>query len=201
VWANTLVDNIFAYETNGVFPFLLLRSFYFLLSFAFLPFSYVPSFLLRSLALLSSSFYKRNKHTDLFILRYHTGFGGRYVMDDANVPSLLSLPYLGFLDKHHPAYVATRKVLLSRGNPYWAKGANFSGAGWVSRSFTLVLPLPGISFFLAFVHEFDSFDFVIYPSRLFLLPFPGTFWFPSFLPFPPDTPLVLPPFPFPIPSC
>ncbi|KAJ7023625.1 Six-hairpin glycosidase-like protein [Mycena alexandri] len=58
VWANTLVDNIFAYETNGL--------------------------------------------------------GSRYVMDDANT---------------HPAYVATRKVLLSRGNPYFAQGKNFSGAG------------------------------------------------------------------------
>ncbi|KAJ7436822.1 Six-hairpin glycosidase-like protein [Mycena latifolia] len=73
VWETTLVDNIFAYETNG--------------------------------------------------------FGGRYVMDDANVPSLLSLPYLGFLDKHHPAYLATRKLLLSRGNPYYAAGRNFSGVG------------------------------------------------------------------------
>jgi meiotically up-regulated gene 157 (Mug157) protein len=45
--------------------------------------------------------------------------------------SLLSLPYLGFLDKSHPAYVATRKVLLSRGNPYFAAGKNFSGAGYV----------------------------------------------------------------------
>ncbi|KAI0771853.1 Six-hairpin glycosidase-like protein [Trametes elegans] len=57
------------------------------------------------------------------------GFGGRYVMDDANVPSLLSLPYLGFLEKTHPAYVATRKLLLSRKNPYYSAGKNFSGVG------------------------------------------------------------------------
>ncbi|KAG6832973.1 hypothetical protein H0H92_004857 [Tricholoma furcatifolium] len=62
-----------------------------------------------------------------------TGYGGRYVMDDANVPSLLSLPYLGFLDKDHPAYVATRQVLLSRGNPYYAAGKNFSGVGPMSQ--------------------------------------------------------------------
>ncbi|KAJ7767047.1 Six-hairpin glycosidase-like protein [Mycena maculata] len=73
VWEETLVKNIFAYETNG--------------------------------------------------------FGGRYVMDDANVPSLLSLPYLGFLDKDDPAYVATRKVVLSKANPYFAAGQNFSGIG------------------------------------------------------------------------
>jgi len=73
VWNSTLLNNIFAYETNG--------------------------------------------------------FGGRYVMDDANVPSLLSLPYLGFLDKHHPAYISTRKVLLSSKNPYFSKGKHFQGIG------------------------------------------------------------------------
>ncbi|TFY78639.1 hypothetical protein EWM64_g5373 [Hericium alpestre] len=73
IWQTTVVDNVFAYETNG--------------------------------------------------------YGGRYVMDDANVPSLLSLPYLGFLDKSHPAYVATRKLLLSRQNPYYAAGKTFRGIG------------------------------------------------------------------------
>jgi len=64
------------------------------------------------------------------VFAYETnGFGARYVMDDANVPSLLSLPYLGFLEKNNPAYIATRKVLLSRRNPYYAAGKNFSGIG------------------------------------------------------------------------
>jgi len=73
IWNSTVVNNIFAYETNGL--------------------------------------------------------GSRYVMDDANVPSLLSLPYLGFLDRDQPDYVATRKLLLSRNNPYYAAGKNFSGIG------------------------------------------------------------------------
>jgi len=64
------------------------------------------------------------------IYAYETnGLGSRYVMDDANVPSLLALPYLGFLEKTDPAYVATRKILLSRQNPYFAAGKNFSGIG------------------------------------------------------------------------
>ncbi|TFK29311.1 hypothetical protein FA15DRAFT_664243 [Coprinopsis marcescibilis] len=64
------------------------------------------------------------------IFAYETnGFGGRYVMDDANVPSLLSLPYLGFLKKGDRAYRATRKLLLSNRNPYYARGRNFSGVG------------------------------------------------------------------------
>lgn len=73
IWNTTVVDNIFAYETNG--------------------------------------------------------FGGRYVMDDANVPSLLSLPYLGFLPKNDSTYLATRKLLLSNRNPYFAAGKTMRGIG------------------------------------------------------------------------
>jgi len=50
-------------------------------------------------------------------------------MDDANVPSLLALPYLGFLNMSDPAYVKTRNILLSRQNPYFAKGQTFFGIG------------------------------------------------------------------------
>jgi meiotically up-regulated gene 157 (Mug157) protein len=43
--------------------------------------------------------------------------------------SLLSLPYLGFLGKDDETYVATRKLLLSGRNPYFAAGKNISGVG------------------------------------------------------------------------
>ncbi|KAF7292170.1 hypothetical protein MIND_01244100 [Mycena indigotica] len=71
------------------------------------------------------------KHTLLNnVFAYETnGLGARYEMDDANVPSLLSLPYLGFLERDDPAYVATRKKLLSRQNPYYAEGKSFRGIG------------------------------------------------------------------------
>jgi len=73
VWNYTVIDNVFAYETNGL--------------------------------------------------------GSRYIMDDANVPSLLSLPYLGFLNKSNPTYMKTKKLILSRKNPYYAKGKTFFGTG------------------------------------------------------------------------
>ncbi|KZT37646.1 hypothetical protein SISSUDRAFT_1062661 [Sistotremastrum suecicum HHB10207 ss-3] len=57
------------------------------------------------------------------------GFGGQYVMDDANVPSLLSLPYLGFLDRSDATYRKTKDILMSRKNPYYAAGAGFVGVG------------------------------------------------------------------------
>ncbi|PPQ84639.1 hypothetical protein CVT26_003930, partial [Gymnopilus dilepis] len=64
------------------------------------------------------------------IFAYETnGFGSRYVMDDANVPSLLALPYLGFLDRDHPTYVATRALLLSHANPYYSVGPTWRGIG------------------------------------------------------------------------
>ena len=57
------------------------------------------------------------------------GYGGQYIMDDANVPSLLSLPYLGFLARDDETYVQTKAMLLSRANPYYAEGPGFSGIG------------------------------------------------------------------------
>ncbi|CAE6420959.1 unnamed protein product [Rhizoctonia solani] len=66
------------------------------------------------------------------IFAYETnGLGSRYLMDDANVPSLLSLPYLGFLSKYKtdPTYVKTKDMILSRRNPYYAKGKTFFGTG------------------------------------------------------------------------
>ncbi|MBC8001125.1 MAG: glycoside hydrolase family 125 protein, partial [Opitutaceae bacterium] len=57
------------------------------------------------------------------------GFGAQYWMDDANVPSLLSLPYLGFCSKDDPRYRRTRAFCLSENNPYFARGDYASGIG------------------------------------------------------------------------
>ncbi len=55
------------------------------------------------------------------------GFGSSCLMDDPNVPSLLSLPYLGYLNFEDPVYQNTRKMLLSEWNPFFAKGKVASG--------------------------------------------------------------------------
>ncbi|MGI4790989.1 MAG: glycoside hydrolase family 125 protein [Janthinobacterium lividum] len=57
------------------------------------------------------------------------GFGSHYCMDDGNVPSLLSLPYLGYCRADDPIYVRTREFILSRSNPYFASGKVGSGVG------------------------------------------------------------------------
>ncbi|KAK4544941.1 hypothetical protein LTR36_003846 [Oleoguttula mirabilis] len=58
------------------------------------------------------------------------GYGSSIIMDDANVPSLLALPYLGFLTANERTYQNTRAMLLSKeGNPYFLKGSAFKGIG------------------------------------------------------------------------
>ncbi|NTE01300.1 glycoside hydrolase family 125 protein [Agrobacterium tumefaciens] len=57
------------------------------------------------------------------------GFGSNYLMDDANVPSLLSLPYLGAMSAEDPIYQNTRKFVLSKDNPYFFKGTAGEGIG------------------------------------------------------------------------
>jgi len=57
------------------------------------------------------------------------GFGNAYFMDDANIPSLLSLPYLGYCAPDDPIYLRTREFLLSDSNPYFFSGSAGEGIG------------------------------------------------------------------------
>lgn len=51
------------------------------------------------------------------------GFGSQCLMDDPNVPSLLSLPYLGYCKESDPVYRKTREFVLSKWNSFYASGA------------------------------------------------------------------------------
>ena len=55
------------------------------------------------------------------------GFGNKLFMDDANVPSLMSLAYLDKEFKNSPLYTNTRKFLISENNPYFLKGSEAEG--------------------------------------------------------------------------
>ncbi|KAI9498563.1 hypothetical protein BDB00DRAFT_391020 [Zychaea mexicana] len=55
------------------------------------------------------------------------GYGSKLIMDDANVPSLLSLSMLGFVSADDPVYQSTRKLVLSRDNPYYFSGPRAGG--------------------------------------------------------------------------
>ncbi|MBQ8639472.1 MAG: glycoside hydrolase family 125 protein [Lachnospiraceae bacterium] len=57
------------------------------------------------------------------------GFGNDLWMDDANVPSLLSMPWLGWCEKDDERYQNTRKWILSAKNPYYFEGTKAKGIG------------------------------------------------------------------------
>jgi len=57
------------------------------------------------------------------------GLGHANVMDDANIPSLLSIPYFGYLPKTNSLYLATRRFALSDRNPYFFQGKYAQGVG------------------------------------------------------------------------
>ena len=57
------------------------------------------------------------------------GYGNRFLMDDANVPSLLAMPYLGDMDVNDPIYQNTRRFVWSEANPYFFRGSAGEGIG------------------------------------------------------------------------
>lgn len=57
------------------------------------------------------------------------GFGNQLLMDDANVPSLLSLPIIGYSKKEEKIYQNTRNYILSKDNPYYFEGEHAKGIG------------------------------------------------------------------------
>lgn len=62
-------------------------------------------------------------------------------MDDANVPSLLSLPYLDGVDKKDPIYQNTRKFIWSLDNPYFFKGKAGEGIGGPHIGYDMIWPM------------------------------------------------------------
>ena len=57
------------------------------------------------------------------------GMGNYLLMDDANIPSLISAPYLGYTTTDDPIYRNTRKMLLASDNPYYYEGKCAKGIG------------------------------------------------------------------------
>lgn len=69
------------------------------------------------------------------------GFGNQLFQDDANVPSLLSLPYLGCCEPGDPLYARTRKLVLSGDNPYFFRGKAAEGLGGPHSGSDMIWPL------------------------------------------------------------
>ncbi|HEX7847402.1 MAG TPA: glycoside hydrolase family 125 protein [Chitinophagaceae bacterium] len=69
------------------------------------------------------------------------GHGSYNLMDDANVPSLLALPYLGAVGATDPVYQNTRKLVLSESNPFYFKGKAGEGIGGPHVGVDMIWPL------------------------------------------------------------
>lgn len=64
------------------------------------------------------------------IYAYETdGLGNHVLMDDANSPSLLAAPYIGYCKVDDEIYQNTRRFILSSDNPYYFEGAAAKGIG------------------------------------------------------------------------
>ncbi|MGG5305031.1 hypothetical protein IGK16_002661 [Enterococcus pernyi] len=57
------------------------------------------------------------------------GLGNASLMDDSNVPNLISAPYLGYCSSTDEHYINTRNTLLSKENPYFYEGKYAKGIG------------------------------------------------------------------------
>lgn len=69
------------------------------------------------------------------------GFGSFNLMDDANIPSLLSLPYLGAVSSTDLTYQNTRRYVLSPENPFFFKGTAGEGIGGPHAGMDMIWPL------------------------------------------------------------
>ena len=69
------------------------------------------------------------------------GFGSYNLMDDANVPSLLAMPYLDGMPVSDPIYQNTRKLVLSQDNPFYFEGKAGAGIGGPHAGMDMIWPL------------------------------------------------------------
>ncbi len=72
---------------------------------------------------------KEDENGKLIFLNEVDGRGNYFCYDDANVPSLLSAPYLGYCKTNDEIYINTREFILSKRNPYYYEGKYAKGVG------------------------------------------------------------------------
>ena len=80
------------------------------------------------------------KHNSIYAYEVD-GFGNQLFMDDANAPSLLSLPYFGCCAADDPIYLNTRAFVLSDDNPYFFRGRAGEGIGGPHVGLNMIWPL------------------------------------------------------------
>lgn len=69
------------------------------------------------------------------------GYGNHLLMDDANVPSLLAMAYLGDVDINNQVYQNTRRFVWSEDNPYFFRGKAGEGIGGPHIGYDYIWPM------------------------------------------------------------
>ncbi|MBN2485987.1 MAG: glycoside hydrolase family 125 protein [Bacteroidales bacterium] len=91
-------------------------------------------------AIYKYAVYNHPKYGKIFAFEVD-GFGNMHFMDDANVPSLLAMAYLGDISVSDPIYQNTRKFVWSTDNPYFFKGKAGEGIGGPHIGYDMVWPM------------------------------------------------------------
>ena len=91
-------------------------------------------------ALKKYAVYKHPKYGKIYAFEVD-GFGNQLLMDDANVPSLLSMAYLGDVDANDKIYQNTRRFVWSKDNPYFFSGKAGEGIGGPHIGYDMVWPM------------------------------------------------------------
>ena len=93
-----------------------------------------------SAALKKYAVYNHPKYGKIYAYEVD-GFGNYFLMDDANVPSLLAMPYLGDVSQDDPIYQNTRRYVWSEDNPYFFRGKVGEGIGGPHVGYDMVWPM------------------------------------------------------------
>ncbi|NMA73822.1 MAG: glycoside hydrolase family 125 protein [Bacteroidales bacterium] len=91
-------------------------------------------------ALKEYAVYNHPKYGEIYAFEVD-GFGNHLLMDDANVPSLLAMPYLGDVDVNDPIYQNTRRFVWSEDNPYFFRGTAGEGIGGPHIGYDMAWPM------------------------------------------------------------
>lgn len=91
-------------------------------------------------ALKKYAVYKHPKYGKIYAFEVD-GFGNQLLMDDANVPSLLALAYLGDVKPNDKIYQNTRRFVWSEDNPYFFRGVAGEGIGGPHIGYDMIWPM------------------------------------------------------------
>ncbi len=91
-------------------------------------------------ALKKYAVYKHPKYGKIYAFEVD-GFGNHLLMDDANVPSLIAMPYLGDVNVNDPVYQNTRRFVWSEDNPYFFRGKAGEGIGGPHVGYDMIWPM------------------------------------------------------------